>query len=175
MEAAAAPCTAERWGWAAQQFPPPSEAPPPAVTRCCRRRLPVQAALYRYLATTVEDFPKNVGQLEVFQFSHGQSNPTYLLKAMPTNAATARAAVPLSCSSPTGRVPLGPPGAPPPTATLLLISCPPPPCLSHRPETQPMCCARSRRGGCCRLPTPWSGSIACWRHCRAPRCRCHAW
>jgi hypothetical protein len=42
--------------------------------------LPAQAALYRYLASTVKDFPKHVGQLEVFQFSHGQSNPTYLVK-----------------------------------------------------------------------------------------------
>ncbi|EFN52386.1 hypothetical protein CHLNCDRAFT_138837 [Chlorella variabilis] len=40
-----------------------------------------EAALRRYLAATVSDFPPDADRLEVFQFSHGQSNPTYLVKA----------------------------------------------------------------------------------------------
>lgn len=39
---------------------------------------PAQEALRRYLSAAVPSFPG--GPLEVFQFSHGQSNPTYLVK-----------------------------------------------------------------------------------------------
>lgn len=43
-----------------------------------RHRAPLQAALGRYLSAVVPGFP--AAGLRVFQFSHGQSNPTYLIK-----------------------------------------------------------------------------------------------
>ena len=42
----------------------------------------VQVKLLEYLKGSVEDFP-SVFQLEIQQFSHGQSNPTYMLRASP--------------------------------------------------------------------------------------------
>ncbi len=46
-------------------------------------QLPLQAALHRYLRTHVKHFPAE-GSLQVYQFSHGQSNPTYLVKVSHT-------------------------------------------------------------------------------------------
>ena len=42
----------------------------------------VQVKLLEYLKKSVGDFP-SVSQLEVKQFSHGQSNPTYMLRVSP--------------------------------------------------------------------------------------------
>ena len=110
------PCTAERWGCGG------GAAASPAVRGAAARRhpllpppyLPAQAALRRYLASTVEDFPKHVGQLEVFQFSHGQSNPTYLVKVRHLHT-------------------LLPPGSHPPGSSPCLL----PPPLCHVPLLTP--------------------------------------
>jgi hypothetical protein len=40
----------------------------------------LQAALRHYLAATVSDFPQDADGLDIWQFGHGQSNPTYLVK-----------------------------------------------------------------------------------------------
>ena len=39
-----------------------------------------QAKLLEYLRQAIPSFPSDCQQLQVRQFSHGQSNPTYLLR-----------------------------------------------------------------------------------------------
>ena len=39
-----------------------------------------QEKLLRYFQTAVVDFPDGITSLDVKQFSHGQSNPTYLIQ-----------------------------------------------------------------------------------------------
>ena len=40
----------------------------------------LQNALLQYMRQNVPSFPQGCNMLDVRQFSHGQSNPTYLLK-----------------------------------------------------------------------------------------------
>ena len=40
----------------------------------------LQGALLQYMQQNVPSFCRDCNKLDVFQFSHGQSNPTYLLK-----------------------------------------------------------------------------------------------
>ncbi|KDD73187.1 phosphotransferase, partial [Helicosporidium sp. ATCC 50920] len=51
----------------------------------CSLRLPykIKAALLTYLRSHVSNFPVHVNRLHVYQFSHGQSNPTYCIKTGP--------------------------------------------------------------------------------------------
>ena len=48
-----------------------------------------QERLHKYLAAAVPGFPAQA-RLEVRQFQHGQSNPTYLLRALPAGGAPAQ-------------------------------------------------------------------------------------
>lgn len=68
---------------------------PPALITCpARQPTLLQAALQGYLAAHAPGFGGGGGaQLEVFQFAHGQSNPTYLVKVLlPTGASVSRCA-----------------------------------------------------------------------------------
>ena len=47
-----------------------------------------QDGLHKYLVAAVPGFPAQA-RLEVRQFQHGQSNPTYLLRALPAGGAPA--------------------------------------------------------------------------------------
>ena len=48
-----------------------------------------QERLQKYLVAAVPGFPAQA-RLEVQQFQHGQSNPTYLLRALPASGAPAQ-------------------------------------------------------------------------------------
>ena len=151
----------------AQLLLPLSEAPPPGVTRCCRpptyrRRLPCAATWPAQLRT----FPSMWASWRCF------SSPT----ASQTPHTLSRCATCTRCYHREATLPAAPPACSPlPSATFPSSPRHITPRPTHRLATQPMCCARSRRGGCCPPRMLWSASIGCWRHCRAPRCPCRAW
>ena len=131
---------------------------------------PAQVKLLAYLKREVEGFPQSAQTVNIKQFSHGQSCPTYLLEAC----------VVFHHSSYQPSMPCMTPRPPPLKLQRLDAAHACPGRLAARlssrqhaicrPAGDATCYARSRRGSCWRRHMPLSASTVCWPHCTTPGC-----